>query len=270
MLRKKSLGQNFLNNKKILGKIVEAGDLQPEELVLEIGPGEGSLTKLLLESGVTVIAVEKDDRLIPFLSQKFDKEISEKKLLLVHGDIMKTDLYSYNFKDLKYKLIANIPYYLTGGIFRKFLSDRPRPEKIVVLVQKEVAKRAVGKKIDGSGKESLLSLGIKFFGRPKIVCPVKAGSFSPAPKVDSAVLTVSDIADKNPPEKEALEYAFFEVARAGFARKRKVIFSNLKKIFGNETEKKLALCGIEKKERAENITLEKWLCLAEKWPGRKI
>lgn len=255
--KKKSLGQNFLKDKNILNKIVSAGEIVKEETILEIGPGDGGLTEKLLEKGARVIAVEKDDRLIPILKEKFAKEISSEKFILIHEDILDFKPKAFGFNDLNFKIIANIPYYITGEIMRKALSEWPNAKNIVLLIQKEVAKRIVA----SDQKESLLSISVKVFGSPKLISIVKAGSFSPAPKVDSAILKIENISNKN--LGEVAKERFFEIVKAGFAHKRKMISGNLKNIFGEKTEEKLASCNINPNQRAEEISLEKWLCLAQ-------
>ncbi|HEY9584492.1 MAG TPA: 16S rRNA (adenine(1518)-N(6)/adenine(1519)-N(6))-dimethyltransferase RsmA [Candidatus Paceibacterota bacterium] len=266
-IKKKSLGQNFLKNKGILGKIVSAGKIAPGETVLEIGPGEGYLTSELLETGAKVIAIEKDNRLIPILEQKFASEIANGKLILIHDDILDFSPFSYQLLTTNYKLIANIPYYITGEILRKALSEWPQPSTIVLLVQKEVARRIVASPHSaqgsaGQGKESLLSISVKIYGQPKIIDIVKAGSFNPAPKVDSAIIAIENISKNN--LSKISEGRFFEILKAGFAHKRKIISANLKPVFGEKTLEKLKSCSIEKDARAENLTLDKWICLSNR------
>ena len=141
MKAKKSLGQNFLKSIIVLKKIVSTGSVVATDLVLEIGPGKGALTRKILDTGARVVAVEKDGELIPVLREEFREEIKNKKLILIEGDILDLDLKKVGVEKKKYKLIANIPYYITGAIIRKFLSGKTNPEKIVLLVQKEVAER---------------------------------------------------------------------------------------------------------------------------------
>ena len=264
--KKKSLGQNFLRNAGALRKIVDAGKIISDETVLEIGPGEGDLTKELISAGAKVVAVEKDSRLIPILEKKFSKEIKTGQLTIVHRDILEFNPSDFNLTANSYKLIANIPYYLTGEILRKALSKWPQPSKIVILVQKEVAQRIVA----CDGKESLFSMSVKIYGDPKIIGIVKAGSFVPSPKVDSAIISIENISKKHF-QGESLnlkkglplnEKRFFEILKAGFAHKRKMISGNLKSVLENKTGEKLPLCKIAPSARAENLTLENWLCLA--------
>jgi len=155
-ITKKSLGQNFLKSRNVLNKIIEAADIKSSDTILEIGPGFGTLTEKLLEEADTVISIEKDRRLIPILQEKFKNQIEKGKLILIEGDILKNSIEylvsgieytQYKIHNTKYKLVANIPYYITGQIFRKFLQDPPaggQPQKIVLLVQKEIAQRIIG------------------------------------------------------------------------------------------------------------------------------
>ncbi len=243
---KKSLGQNFLKSKKVIADIVLTGKILHGETVLEAGPGEGVLTEALLKAGAEVIAVEKDHRLIPLLQAKFPTEISSGQLTLIEADILYFDLCS-TLHVPRYKVIANIPYYITGAFIRKFLESENQPSDMVVLVQKEVAERAVAR----DGKESLLSTSIKAYGTPRYVQTVKAGSFSPAPSVDSAILAVENISKKF--FAGFSEEKFFTLLKAGFAHKRKLLSGNME--ISGETLEKL---GIGAKARAENLRLSDW------------
>ena len=262
---KKSLGQNFLTSKSVAKDIVRAANLEVGDTVLEIGPGKGFLTSELLASGAHVLAVEKDDRMIPLLTEKFAEEIKQKKFTLIHGDIMEiTEKGPTLAQILKvgpsqhYKLVANIPYYLTGQIIRTFLEAKNKPELMVLMVQKEVATRIVAR----DKKESILSVAVKVYGTPKLVKKVPARYFSPAPKVDSAVLLIENISGKNFTTKKA-ELDFFEIVRAGFAHKRKVLAGNLKELFGKKTLEILAKVGATEKARAEDLTLNQWIEVAK-------
>jgi 16S rRNA (adenine1518-N6/adenine1519-N6)-dimethyltransferase len=260
---KKSLGQNFLKNDGVLQKIADAGELSSGDIVLEVGPGEGALTKKLLEKAGKVIAVEKDHRLISILQEKFSKEIAENKFEIFEGDILESDAEKWGIKDGQFKIIANIPYYITGQFFRKFLSGPVKPTKMVILVQKEIAERIVAR----DGKESLLSISIKAYGEPKIVAKVSKGSFVPAPKVDSAVILIDNISNKKFTEAKISEEKFFEILRAGFAHKRKLLISNLKEKFqeekgGKNLQQIFSSAGLDPKIRAEDVPLEKWFLLA--------
>ncbi len=257
MKTKKSLGQHFLNSPKVISDIVSAGKLNDHDLVLEIGPGEGVLTKALLDKNVSVVAIEKDDRLVPFLNEKFLKEISTNKLKLVHSDVLDFDLKKIINKP--YKVIANIPYYITGQIIRVFLETNKQPESMVLLIQKEVAERIVAK----DGKESLLSLSVKIYGEPKIIRFVGKGAFTPQPNVDSAVLSIENIS------KEKLgaisETLFFKILHSGFAHKRKQLLPNLSSLYKKEHLLEVFdMCKIDHKSRAEDLSLETWINLCKK------
>ena len=259
---KKSLGQNFLNSKTIAREIVRAAELSLVDTVLEIGPGKGFLTSELLASGARVIAVEKDDRMIPILSEKFSKYISDGKLILAHEDILDFKPKSYSLKANKYKLIANIPYYLTGQIIRTFLEAEIRPERMILMVQKEVATRIVAR----DKKESILSIAVKVYGTPKLVKKVPARYFTPSPKVDSAILSITNISGNNFYNKISEEH-FFETVRAGFAHKRKILAGNLKELFGENTLKILGRAGVPENARAEDLNLNQWLTIAQEANG---
>jgi 16S rRNA (adenine1518-N6/adenine1519-N6)-dimethyltransferase len=254
---KKSLGQNFLKSQEALRDIITAGDIKADDVILEIGPGKGALTDLLLQHAGKVIAIEKDRELIALLSEQYKQEIEEKKLVLLEDDALEFDIF---FIKGNYKLIANIPYYITGALIQKFLTALHQPEHMVLLVQKEVAQRIVAR----DKKESILSMSVKAYGTPKYIGTVKAKYFSPAPKVDSAVILVEKISrDFFQDISEAL---FFEIMKKGFAHKRKMLIGNLKEyaqITNKSLEEIFDSLHINKKARAEDLTLEQWkqLCL---------
>lgn len=255
---KKSLGQNFLKSKQALSQIVEAADITANDIVLEIGPGKGVLTEKLLFFGGKVVAVEKDRELIEVLKEKFKSEIENNRLDLIEGDILEFDPKVLSFyKDLTYKVVANIPYYITGAILRKFLEGDHKPESMVLLVQKEVAERIVAK----GGKESILSLSVKAFGAPKYVAKVPKKYFSPAPKVDSAIISIEDISTKR--LKSLPESAFFEVVKAGFAHKRKILIKNLETLAQRaKLDEIFEKLSISKKVRSEDVPFESWAQLS--------
>jgi len=249
---KKSLGQNFLKSTQIIGEIIKTADLKIDDVVLEVGPGEGVLTEKLLEEAKRVVAIEKDQRLIGFLEKKFKKFVENKQLTLVYGDILKiknSDLFK-NYKIKNYKIIANIPYYITGQFLRKFLSTDFQPNKVVIMLQKEVAQRIT------SQKESILSLSVKAYGKPKYIITVKAENFSPQPKIDSAILLIDDISKdffKNIDEKY-----FFQIVKIGFSSKRKMLKKNLSFIPKNELTQIFTKLKIPLKIRSEDLSLQEW------------
>lgn len=253
---KKSLGQNFLKSEKALNEMCEKSDLNDKDIVLEIGPGKGALTKKLLEKVSTVIAIEKDDNLFIFLKEKFTTEIEDKRLILKNEDILDFDLN----KIKSYKVIANIPYNITGLIIRKFLTSKNQPSQMTLLVQKEVAERIVAR----DKKESILSLSVKAYGNPSYIMKVHKRFFSPSPKVDSAIITIKDIGRNNfNSEKE--EILFFELIKSGFAHKRKILRKNLETL--NISPEKISQIfkklEIKTQTRAEELKMDTWIKITE-------
>jgi len=245
MKLKKSLGQHFLHNAFYLNAVADAAEVKKGDSVLEVGPGDGALTEVLLARGAKVIAVEKDARLIPILKEKFK---NKKKFKIIEGDVLRYDI-SYQLG--KYKVAGNIPYYITGALLKKFLSAKLQPKLLVFLVQKEVAERIARGK-----KESVLSLSVKVYGEPKIIKTVPRGAFYPAPKVDSAILAVNNISRKNF-KRATHEKKFFELVRAGFSQKRKQLKNTLKH------SDILRSVGVSENARAEDIGLAQWLALSK-------
>ncbi|HVU80157.1 MAG TPA: 16S rRNA (adenine(1518)-N(6)/adenine(1519)-N(6))-dimethyltransferase RsmA [Candidatus Paceibacterota bacterium] len=252
MYKKKSLGQHFLTSRHYVELIADTAALKPGEWVLEIGPGEGVLTAELLARGARVAAVEKDNRLMPVLAEKFSKELEEGRFVLIEGDVLEKSIEMAE----PYKLVANIPYYITGAILEKFLSGPNQPSMMVLLVQKEVAERIAREK-----KESILSLSVKAYGSPKYIKTVPAGAFSPPPSVDSAILSIENVSRKNFAD-AAQEQRFFELLHAGFAHKRKLLVRNLESVLGTDTAAAMERAGVPAKARAEDIDLARWTHLS--------
>jgi 16S rRNA (adenine1518-N6/adenine1519-N6)-dimethyltransferase len=251
---KKSLGQNFLKSGTILKKIVSVAKVGKTDTVLEIGPGKGALTAVILATGAKVIAIEKDDSLIPILSETFAAEISLGQLTLIHDDVLKIKAEKLGLKNGKWKLVANIPYYITGLIIRQFLEADCKPSGMTILVQREVAKRIVAR----DEKESILSLSVKLYGTPTYEGTVPRRYFSPAPNVDSAILHIAEI-KKVEREKS---FAFFTLIKSAFAHKRKTLVHNIGKNYGRENLiAKLSKLGYDEKVRAEDLKLSDWLTL---------
>ena len=258
---KKSLGQNFLTSPGALADILAAAEVKAGDEVLEIGPGRGALTKELLVRGARVTAIEKDRELVPLLEEQFKEAVDAGQLRIIEADILEFDVSAYAaLVKAPYKLIANIPYYITGQIFRMFLEGNyngtlgsmgpiviiSQPSSMTLLVQREVAKRVVA----DDGKESILSLSVKAYGQPRYVATVKRGSFHPAPNVDSAILHISAISKDFFKSHGISEKTFFEVVKTAFAHKRKIISKNL-------SEKGFVIpASIQEKARAEDLSLE--------------
>ncbi len=259
---KKSLGQHFLTSDIVPGWMCDAADLQPEELVVEIGPGTGVLTKELLQRGAVVHAIETDNRSIVVLQQRFADEISTGRLHLYAADIK----HGYP-KELQpvltktpFKVIANIPYYLSGFILRLILENTIQPTTVSVLMQKEVVER-----IARDPELSLAALGVRVFGTPKFFKKVSAGHFTPRPRVESAILKITTIGF-HAVSKEDIDH-FFLVAKTGFAHKRKFLLKNLKNVW-TETEIHTAFmhAGVASNIRAENLSIEQWVTVAKSLP----
>ena len=237
--------------------MVVAAKIDENDIIIEIGPGTGFLTKELLLSAGKVFAIEKDGELIPRLEAQFAPGTESKKLKLIEGDILEEEtLNKLDVENGQYKVVANIPYYITGQILRLFLSGEKKPFSMTLMLQKEVVSRIVA----NDKKESILSLSIKAYGTPKYIKKVPARYFSPKPKIDSAILHIENISKNNFNSKEE-EELFFKIIKAGFAHKRKLLARNLEMLFDKEKiEKLFTSCEISGKARAEDVPLEKWLC----------
>ncbi len=255
-MRTPRLGQHFLTSKSALSLLIDTADITQDDTVLEIGPGKGVLTKELLAKAGKVIAVEKDRSLGSELSLRFKKETGSGKLTLILDDIRNVSLKTYGLSPNSYKLVANIPYYITGELLRQSLGGDIQPELMVFMVQKEVAERIARAK-----KESILSISVKAYGTPHYIGTVKRGSFSPAPAVDSAILLIADISKER--FTEISECFFFSLVKSGFAEKRKQLKNNLGE-FATPEEIKLIFTNlhIDIFARAEDIPLNQWFLLA--------
>lgn len=253
----KGLGQNFLQDPLALERIVSAADIQPADTILEIGPGLGSLTRYLAASAKEVVAVELDQHLLPLLRSIL---APYQNVRLIHGDILElnpTDL----LREQDYLVVANIPYYITSAVIRHLLESSPRPRRIVLTIQKEVAKRICEK----PGDMSLMALSVQVYGTPHIAAHIPAGAFYPAPSVDSAVLVV----DVYPAPLIPTQYldSFFKLIKAGFSQKRKTLRNSLSAglaISPTGAAELLAGAGIDPQRRAETLSIEEWQRLAEK------
>ncbi|MAG12515.1 ribosomal RNA small subunit methyltransferase A [bacterium] len=259
MRAKKSLGQNFLRSRAVTRDLVDASSIQKTNVVVEVGPGKGIVTHELLSRTKKVIAVEKDERMIEHLKEKFATEISSKNLILVHEDILNFNPRDWKLEIGNWKLIGSIPYYITGVFLRRFLSIEPQPKTIALIIQKEVAQRIVAK----DGKESILSISVKAYGEPHYIKTISKKLFSPEPKVNSAIINIDNISKKF--FTEFSEEDFFKIVKAGFKSKRKKLLSNLKKEFPKADFEKIFFdLKISPNARAENLTLEQWGTIVKK------
>ena len=255
----KKLGQNFLIKRGIVDEIVKAADLQEEEPVLEIGPGIGTLTQGLAQSGANVTAIELDTRLLEVL----DTTLAQySNVTIVHGDVLKLDVPSI-MNNEPFKVVANLPYYITTPIIMSLLESRLPIERLVVMVQKEVALRMVAK--PGTKDYGALSVAVQYYTKPDIVLDVPPKSFLPAPAVTSSVIRCV-LRDK-PPVDVIDEKLFFRVVKAGFAQRRKT-FANTMKTTGlskDRIEELLAKANIDGQRRGETFTLQEFADVANAW-----
>ncbi len=246
----KGLGQNFLIDKNALKKIIRASQINKKDIVLEIGPGLGALTKEIAKKAKKVIAIEKDPKIVNILEEAL-KDF--KNVEIIQADILK------NFNQLSiynYKVVANLPYYITSPIIRMFLESKHKPKEMVLTMQKEVGQRIVSQ----PPCMSLLSVSVQFYAKPSIIAYIAKKSFWPKPKVDSAVLHITDIKDNKKIDKEI----FFKIVKAGFSQPRKQLLNNLSKELKLDKEKtKLWLLknNIQPFQRAETLSVNDWIKL---------
>jgi 16S rRNA (adenine1518-N6/adenine1519-N6)-dimethyltransferase len=251
----RKLGQHFLNNPEIIEKIIKSSNLDNNDVILEVGPGEGVLTSVLSENAKKVIAIEIDYKLIAPLKQRFK---NKENIKIVHSDILKINLPELlEDNDItNYKLIANIPYYITSKILRIFLESEYSPKEIVLMVQKEVAERIVSK----PGKMSKLSVSIQYYGEAEYLFTVTKDNFNPPPEVDSAVIRIKTKERKNKQTTED-DKEFFKIVRAGFCARRKTLINNLSNSLHLDKKivaEKLKTVGILPTARAQELSIEKW------------
>ncbi len=271
----KKLGQNFLIDKKVLEKILNAANLSSKDTVLEIGPGLGVLTFALAKKVKKVIAVEKDKTLCDILKENIKKQ-KIKNIEIIQGDILKTAIYDFGNRK-NYKMVANIPYYLTSPLIRKFLESDNPPQEMVLMLQKEVAQRICAK----PPKMSLLAVSVQFYSQAEIIAYVSKKSFWPEPKVDSAIVKITpktgnfplsqrgikgDLEKNiqihtNPPFTKKEVKSFFQIVRAGFSHPRKQLINNLSqglKISREQAQNLLLKAGVNPQQRAETLTVDNW------------
>ncbi len=250
---KKNLGQNFLVNQSVLEKIMP--HIQQNDTVIEIGPGLGTLTKELSKKSGRVVAIEKDTKMCEILKETLkDLENTD----VVHADILNIEISELKVKN--YKVVANLPYYVSTAIIRKFLETKNSPKKMIVTVQKEVAQRICAHPPD----MSVLSVSVQFYAEAEILFKISRNAFWPPPKIDSAVLEI--IPKENLPLVEPS--SFFKTVKAGFSRPRAQLLNNLSKELklNKENVKSLILkSDIDPKQRAEKLTLNDWINLTQKF-----
>ncbi len=252
-------GQNFLVDHEVVEKMTSQAGLTSRSQVLEIGPGLGILTEELLATAGLVVAVEIETALSSFLQKKFK---GRKNLVVINNDILdiSPEILRRHFGREPYSIVANLPYQITGQILRRFLTQQPRPHKMIIMVQKEVAWRLVA---DKPGSMTLLGLSAHYYGQPKFLFEVKRQAFIPSPKVDSAVVSI----DLHQPLLTAeSEKKFWQLAKIGFTSPRKQLQNNLQS--GLRLDKNLVTTGLKKagldlKVRPGNLTVDDWVKLAK-------
>lgn len=261
----RKLGQHFLTSTAIAKRIVESANIQPSDVVWEVGPGKGMLTRFLVEKAKQVIAIEKDRNLVSFLKEKFK---GAKNLEIMEGDILKIQNVNIstqggstsggrnqndNIKSKipkKYKIVANVPYYITSRFLRLFLEETPhKPQSMVLMIQKEVAERICAK----PPHMNLLALSVQAFGKPRILFRVSAGSFSPPPEVDSAVIAIENISGTFFKKHHISPKEFFELPKKAFSQKRKMLRRSIPDVGHPEFTIK----------RPQELSLEDWASLVK-------
>ena len=271
---KKSLGQNLLVDASHLTRIADAADLTKTDTVLEIGPGLGALTHHLAEQAGRVIAVELDQRLVPILRAEF---ADRSHVSFVHGDILdlnpaaliptqQSDRLGPPSAHVLYKVVANLPYYITSAVLKHILESPNPPTIAVLLMQQEVAQRIVAQ----PGAMSLLAVSVQFYARPHALHRIPAGAFLPRPKVDSRVVRLDLRARPAVPDVEPTQ--FFRIVRAGFGQRRKQLRNSLSAGLSSskqQTESWLTASGIEPRRRAETLTLQEWGSLTKTIYGKR-
>jgi 16S rRNA (adenine1518-N6/adenine1519-N6)-dimethyltransferase len=264
---RKRLGQRFLVDGSVLRRILSAAEITPQDVIVEVGSGLGIMTAELAKLAGWVVAVELDDNLAAMLKQNL---ASFSNVTVINKDILKIDpaslLKEPGIPTPRYKVVANLPYYITSPTLRHFLEAAVKPERMIVMVQKEVARQIVAK----PGDRSVMSIAVQFYGKPGIVDYVPARAFYPAPRVDSAILRI-DVHLK-PPVPVTDEKSFFEVVRAGFTQPRKQIANSLAQGSGlskAEVRTRLEKAGVAPERRAETLTLEEWAKLWQVFQERK-
>jgi len=266
----KSKGQNFLINKKVLGEIIKAADLEKDDLVLEVGPGIGVLTQELASRVKKVLAVELDKKLIKVLTSTLaDFENVE----ILAGDILKIKNQELAEKlggpaspdgslGGDYKVVANLPYNITGQLLKKFLTYQPRPREMTLMLQREVAERIIAK----PGKMSLLAVSVQVYSQPKLVNLVNKKSFYPQPEVDSAILKISNINDDLFSQAGIEEGRFWQLVKISFSSRRKQLKNNLAvgfQLSKDQVESSLIKAKINPLARAQELDIDQWLRLSK-------
>lgn len=254
---KRSLGQHFLTDRRVVARILEAAELTPDDIVVEVGPGRGILTSALAERAGSVVAVEFDDALAERLAESLE---GHGNVRVVPADARDVDIDSLVAPESPYKVVANLPYYAATPIIRRFLEAQHKPALMVVMVQREVAREMAAR----PGKMGLLSVATQLYGSPRIVASVPPRAFRPTPKVTSAVVRI-DVYTRPALDLDSVQ-GFFQVVRAGFAAPRKQLHNSLSlglELPPDEIEAMLSKAHIDPKRRAQTLGLQEWGTLYE-------
>jgi len=279
MKPKKSLGQNFLRDKSVLDKIIKSANLRSDDSVIEVGPGEGILTRKLMRYAGKVIAIELDKNLAEKLNSQFLASLAggskNKKIEIINGDILEINLpeliksfphpaFGHPLPEgerdnelIHYKVIANIPYYITSPIIQLFLETEIPPVEMILMVQKEVADRITAR----PGKMSILAVSVQYYARAEKLFNVPRTSFWPVPDVDSAVIRIKPNKKQGTKNNKEETKKFFRIVKAGFSSKRKTLLNNLSSSFHLEkkiTQEKIKKAGIDPTVRAQELDIEEW------------
>lgn len=259
---KKRLGQHFLRDRTVSPRIANAADLSPSDTVIEVGPGLGILTEELaarLDPGAgRLIAVELDGSLIPMLQERF---AGQPHISFVHADVLAVQPEELA-GGAPYRVVANLPYYITSAIMRHFLDASHKPQSLTVMVQREVAERMVAR----PPEMSLLAVAVQFYGKPRVLFRVPPGAFKPPPKVDSAVIHIDVYSPNERPANPRSEELFFRVAHAGFGQRRKQLANTLASGLALPKEfvqSQLTAAGVDPTRRAETLTLQEWAAVTD-------
>ncbi len=253
----KRLGQNFLVNKGVAEKVSKAADLKPDDIVLEIGPGIGNLTQELAQRTKKVIAVEKDYKMCEILKET----LKDYK----NVEIIQKDILSYKLHATSYKIVANLPYYITSPVIRMFLEAENPPETMVLIVQKEVAQRICA----SPPRMNLLAVSVQFYAEPKIISYISKNSFWPSPKVDAAIIKI--VPRCSAYGSALFREQFFRIVKAGFSHPRKQLVNNLStidlpngvKLKKEQIKNHLLKNKIKPEQRAETLSIKDWLSLTK-------
>ncbi len=262
----KDIGQHFLFDQDVLHAIVDEYAVynNKQSTVLEVGPGLGVLTERLVQVADKVVSVELDRRLEPVLHAL---ETQYDNLEIIRSDILRTQLGDYGLSNGNFTVVANLPYQITSHFIRQMLTQEPYPDRLILLVQKEVAERIVAE----PGKLSVLALSVQAFADPEIIAMVPPEVFYPAPAIQSAILAINNVRSKKVFKDKQEEDMFFRIVKGGFAQKRKMLRKNLqnirineKSLSGDDIDIIYNMIGIKKTARAQEISLKQWLLMLDK------